>query len=611
MFILSSKKLLLFSFSCLLLFKPLRARSYKVAWKRSSTSVKETETYLFSHIHDPLGDEDKWSSLTDDHRRAWTAANQILPLKRGITDLLNITKSIKNTPINVPVEIHIVACPTCLTKEDNNILIQYSKALKGGWKGAILDLRLRIAPETLYNRISMQPPARKPTDFLAIFQQAALSTGSANVLYLILNNRQKPVVQYKSTVPYVGTGRVSWVVYAIEKGNDLNLANMLVTAERAAQRIYSPSPLFFPIPFIRHLHVELAAYTPHHDHRALWLQNFAWDKFETAVRSVAIKGHTVSFFSRQANHECPRCETAFRHPDQSDPDFPTQASIVLNNNVVPNGTWAEDQTSTTYLSGSLPQRTMRIYVLDTIRLPKNGPLQHLESKPVSIFPGMGIIIIRSSNHDSVRSLEFFLIKAVVAAAYGTMEPDLYITQQLSRVATSLERRTSAVLHDVINRHLVRSVVETRIEELEEIAEGLLYFKIDPSKTLGAREYTLMVQRVNLIIFKLKRAQDVLETNDADTALYLASSTRHDMKAIRNSFGLTESAKSLERFRDPTIRCDFSNIRREALKASQIFESRYPSFRSSLLVATSFTTGAILTHFLISQTSTRKSRGKRE
>lgn len=587
------------------------ARNYQGRRIHSDSTVEDIHNSLFYQREDPFAAEDKWAALSDSQREAWTAANDRVQLSDGIGEILRQTQLIRKQGISVPVEVQIVASEKSLPERLVSHVAHYASALKAAQNGTSLSLNVSVARQPLFKRLSMHSPSHDPADFAGILEQAAATLGVLNILFVIVNHGDEPVNEFASEAPFVGNGRVSWILYNIDKGHQLNIPRLLASAERAARRVYAPQPLYFPVPLIRRLHVDITAYTPGHQHRALWLQDFAWNEFEAVIRAVAVHDQSVAFFSSQSNAECPRCERAFRDVTKYDRDYPRKAALMLNNDVAPGATWAKGLLATS-AKKRIPEDTCRLYILDTVKLHKTEYLQRLERRALASFPGLSIVTFRSSDKASMAGLESLFVKAFVSAAYGIADPDLYMHPRLGKVISRGTKRPSSVLFDVVARTLVRSVVEERLEELEEIVEGILYFDIDPTKSLGDREYAYFAQRVNLLLYKLGHAQLLLgESNNGPAATYMVSSTLHDIKAIRSAFDLGSDTKSFERFRDPTLRCHFSRLRREALKASQILKISYSGFKRLGVALFSFIVTAISTSSMLQRYSQSKSRGKRE
>ncbi|PXF50093.1 hypothetical protein BWQ96_00253 [Gracilariopsis chorda] len=585
--------------------------SYKSTFRyQSSTDVNDLSRSLFSPHEDPLAEEDRWSALSDTQREAWTASNEVIRFSEGMRDVLRATSTLRQSPMLMHVNVQIIAPEHFISVEDENRIIHYASAMTAGSNGTKIMFNVSLAPKHLFKRVAMHSPSDDPTHFMGLLQQTAATLGSTHVMYVIVNHGDDPINHYEARTPFLGTGRTCWVLYTIERKKSLNVADLLTSVERIAQRVYAPKPLYFPVPFIKELTVQVSAYTPGVEHRAHWLDHFDWDGFEDAIKNVAVPSEHLRFSSSQVNSECPMCAKAFRESDKPSRDFVQRAALTLNEMVPFNNTWANGVFSTA-LRRRVPPNTFRLYVLDLHKTRQSEPVQRLENKPLSFFPGMGIVIFRSTDEDAVAALNTLFVQAFAAAVYGISEPNLYHTLKRGK-KSSKQGRPSTVMTDVVSRYLVRSIVETRIAELEEIMEGIIYFDIDPAKSLGDLQYAYFAQRVNLMLFKLQHAQMLLsDSHDAATAIYLAASTSHDIRAIRLAFDLSEEKATFERFRDPTLRCHFSRLKREALRASYFLESTYSRFREMIMCTLTFLGFTALSNFLLRKHTAWKRRGKRE
>ncbi|CAN8065176.1 unnamed protein product [Agarophyton chilense] len=584
--------------------------SYKSAFRyQSATDVNDLSKSLFSPHEDPLADEDRWSALSDIQREAWTASNVFIRFSEGIRDVLRATAHLRESSILLYINVQIIAPEYFITPEEERRISHYATAMSAGSNGTSLMFNVSMAPKHLFRRVAMHSPSDDPNRFMALLQQTAATIGSAHVMYVIINHGDDPINHYEARTPFLGTGRTSWVLYTVEKKKSLNVADLLSSIEHIAERVYAPKPLYFPVPFIRELTVQVSAYTPGFEHRARWLDNFDWNGFEDFVRKVADHGQHLRFSSSQVNSDCPACGKAFRDAEKPSREFVKRAALTLNENASLNHTWANGVPASPTRQ-RIPPNTFRMYVLDLHKTRQSESVQRLENKPLSFFPGMGILTLRSTEKDSVVALDTLFVQAFAAAVHGISEPNLYHTLQRGQ-RSSKQGKPSKVMADIANRYLVRSIVETRVNELEEIIEGILYFDIDPAKSLGDLQYTYFSQRVNLMLLKLQHAQQSLsDAHDAETAVYLAASTIHDIRAIRAAFDLDEEKDSFERFRDPTIRCHFSRLKREALRASYFLESDSMLLHMLCCVLV-FLGSAGISNFILWKYTAWKRRGKRE
>lgn len=607
----------LLSFLLLILIAPTAvtaATGYNARDRNYGTDVSELTQTLLSYRGDPLADEDKWSAIPSDAlRQAWTDANRVIPSSNHVSDLLKVTKRLQNSAITVHVDVQIVAPDNFISVEQHSRIIHYATAMRAGRNGTSLNFTVSISPKHVYNRIALHPPSENPTNFSTFLDQAAKSSGAVNVLYVIINPHDHPVSDYAAPLPFLGNSRAAWFLYAVEKRSELFVSDLLVATERAAERVFAPAPMYFPLPFIRELQVYVTVYTPGMEHRAPWLQNFAWDQFEAAVRAHAIRGQNVRFVSSQTNAGCKKCQHAFHGVQNPSLKFVSNAVTMLNNDVAPYHTWASS-VSRRALRKLGARDIFRLFVLDTSNVRKgDATLQRLERRSLFVFPGIAIIIIRASDRATKLNLPTTMLRAVVSGVFGIAEPALYIPARSSATNTVVASDASTpVLTDIVTRNFVRSVFEQRITELEEIVDGMVYFEVEPSISLEERDYIYFSQTVNLMIFRMKRAQGAIsDFNDGPLAVYLAAATDHDIKAIRSAFDIEDEESTLMRFRDPTIRCHFSRLKREALRVSEIIETTYPSVKPVIIALATFTVSAVTTKAALLQVAAWKSPRKRE
>lgn len=580
--------------------------------RKYSSDVEEITRSLLAHRDDPMAREDKWASLSDSQRQAWTRANNVIPQFQRASDLLEWTGQLRNSVISIHVDVQIVAPEHLNSQNRLDRVLRYSTAMRAGCNGTQLNFTVSVAPKQIYQRMEMHSLTKKIGDFTAFLDQSSYALGTLNVLYIILYSREAPVFQYAAETPVLGYSRTAFFFYPIDNFSHVPATALLTTTEKISEHIFAPKPLYFPLPLIPRLEVSVTAYTPGHEHRAMWLDAFVWEDFETAVRRFALNGQKLRFTSAQSNPECAKCRHAFRNIMRPPSTFIRDAIVSLTNESMLGHTWADG-----FVHHFTRKRTsfftFRLYVVDTVNIRQSDALQRLERRVLFAFPGIAILVIRSSDPGVTSILHSAMLRAVVASVYGITDPATYIQPpKPSKHNTGWPSRPSPVLYDIMTRNIVRSVVEHRIGELEEIIDGMVYFEVDPAEALDEHAYALFLQRVNYMLFKLKKAQQVAsETHDGEFALYLVSSSAHDIKSIRNIFDIYDDKQTPQRFKDPTIRCHFSRLKREALRASKIIETTYPSLRPALLSLVSFFLSAFLTRAVLLRMSLRKSSSKLE
>lgn len=586
-----------------------------------STSVDETTNLLLSYRDDPLARHDKWSMLSDTQRKKWTQANNLISSNQKIADLMDTTNIIREPSFHVHVLVQIISPPNFISPGHRALISRYSAAMRAGCNGTLLNLTVSLAPEKIYQRVHLHYDdiandqdhqlIQKTDQLSAFLTQSALSLPFLNVLYVIIHPQKATSTSASIIKPVLSTSRMSFFQYDTDSPSSLSVAHLLSTVERIAERVFSPNPLYFPVPLLPDMEVSVTAYTPSHELRASWLYDFAWDDFETAVRSFALPGQKVRFSSSQTNAECPSCKRAFKEIRNPSVNFIRNAVMSLSHDVMPNASWATTRYDVHHVPNALHKQTtarhtFRLFVLDTVNVRQTEALQRLERRALFTFPGTAVLVIRSSDRNVKLTLHPNMLHGFAACVYSVVDPAFYIpsTQSLSGTATILSEspwpgKQSPVLKDIVIRNTVRSVLERRLGQLEEIVDGMVYFEVEPSKSLDEDQFKRFVQRVNLMLFKLRRAQDAIsESHDGQLALYLASSTEHDMKSIRAVLDIDDEKRMMKRFRDPTIRCHFSRLKREAIRASEIIETSYPSAKLVLLAAGSFSLSYMATRALI-------------
>lgn len=578
--------------------------------RRIAIDINEVSNNLFPYHDDPFASDDTWSGLADSYREAWTAGNQVVPQNVSGMRVLEEAQRIRHTNILVHVDIQIVASSHLINQDMKATIKKYAKVMRAGLNGTTVNFDVSFAHESLYKRLAMHSRSQHPFEFMGILEQAAVTSGLLNAMYIIVNHGNDPITNFTPNKPFLGQGRVSWYLYQIPTDKPLNIANLLTTTETIAQRVFAPIPLYHPIPFLREFTVDVSAYTPGHELRALWLEKFEWEEFESLSRNYAIHGQKVRFHSMQTNAECASCSRAFRNAGSSGFDFIDKAALILNNEVVPNKNWTKGF-QISHVKTRVQPNTFRLFVFDTTNLKRTEKLSRLERKSLFLFPGMSILIFRSSDKKQLSILDSLMIRAVVGGVYGIAEPDLYVLSGDQSDQGQGALHMSAILIDVMVRSFVRSIVEVRLSELVEIVDGILHFDVDPSKALNNRDYRSFTQRINLLLHKLKKAQRILSApSERGQAVYLAASTIHDIRAIRTVFNLQDNSKAYERFKDPTVRCHFSRLKRQALRASGILESTY-SIAGLFLRALVISVGSALITFYSLRRLSPMLRGKRE
>lgn len=569
-----------------------------------------TDTLLF-HRDDPFADEDKWAALSDAMRSKWLEANYVLPSALTPSELLQTTSQITRSQIDVHVDVKVVAPPALLTPERRAQILHYATAMHAGHNGTSLKFAISIAPSQIFERLALTGKFHTVHSLSSVLIPLAKSSGALNLLYVIVNSPTHPVINHTELVLFLPTSRAAFFVYTPEKHGQLLVTDMLVAAERAAQRTFAPSLSYFPIPFVRDLQVSVTAYTPMHEYRALWLQDFSWDSFESSVRAHVLPGQKVRFMSYQTNSDCKHCKTVFESLSNPSKLFVTNVIRALNGGTLSNSSWATGLSSLPSHRAVSPN-TLRLFVLDTVNIRRTKFLVELERRQLFSFPGLSLIILRSSNASSMRRLRTSMVRGLVSSLFGFAEPSLFVPE-LRRKDDEMSlwpTTASPLLLDIATRNVVRSAIERYCSQMDEILDGMAYFDVDPTQSLNKYEYQIFIQRLNFLIFKLHRARTALSEGDSALAMYLLGASAHDIRAIRSVFDI-EDQRVLKRFRDPTIRCHFSRLKREALRASELIESTYFSARPAILASLSYCLSVLVTNVVTRKLRSIKSRRKRE
>lgn len=574
--------------------------------------VEELTGTLLFHRDDPFADEDKWGSLSDTTRKKWFEANYKLPSTLTPSDLLQASSQITRSHFDVHVDVQVIAPPALLTPQRSGRILRYAPAMRAGHNGTSLNFTVSIAPPHLFERLSMGIRSQTVHTLSSVLTPLAKSSGALNLLYVIVNSQKHPVIDHIAPIPFLATSRAAFFVYTPDDSEELRVTDMLIATERAAQRVFAPPLMYFPIPLVRDLQVAVTAYTPLHEHRALWLQDFSWDAFESSVRAHVLPGQRVRFVSSQTNSDCKHCKTVFQSVARPSELFVPNVIRELNGGILPNSSWAAGLDSPS-AQRFVPPNTLRLFVLDTVKLRKSEALGRLERRRVFSFPGISLIVIRSSDTSSMVALRPAMVRAVVSSLFGFADPDLFISdfRVKDEEIAPWPTKASPLLLDVATRNVIRSAVERYCGQLNEMLDGMIYFEVDPTQSLNNYEYQIFIQRLNYLIFKLDKARISLNEGDNLLAMYLLGAAAHDIRAIRAVFDIEEDHRVLRRFRDPTIRCHFSRFKREALRASELLESTYPSVRPALLATLSYCLSTMVAKFVTRNLMSIKSHRKRE
>jgi hypothetical protein len=526
---------------------------------RSPEDIAELSATLFPVHRAPLAREDTWTRLDDHDREAWTFANYQLkeghPLERAYSRL-----SI-DAPILVPVRIIVLLGDDRIKPVADVTRIE--RALHAGRNGngignVVAQFRISFASTELVARVKGISERHEFQSALEREYSYGSKWHGSNVMLVLVNF---PDVSVPVNKPQLVKDRLSWLWC---RGTD-RLLDVLATAERAVGRLYVPKPSYYPLSTPDMVRIAVHPYSPGHSHRASWFEQFKWHEFEAAVREIAPHGQTVGFFASQSNAECDYCPAAFGTIDSLNRDWLARSAKLIERHVVQNssrmGAYASDRRSTS--ANQNIESTFHIYVLDTAHAVAYGEevLHSLAKMPPAIFRGIAILALRSSRHGAAEQLRQQMVASVAAGVYGVADPGQY------------SDASPELLQDVIIRNIVSSVVAARADEATHFLQDLESYGIQPAKVLDDREYAQLIQRLNLLVFKLDFARTALSTaNDATSAIHYALAASHDVRAIRATFGLGPGGepRTIGGFRDLTVRCHFSRVKRGMLRAGNIF-----------------------------------------
>ena len=526
-----------------------------VPFSLSQPLLPDIHQRLLSPHDDPLSADDIWGSLPPPYRSLWTQSNPHIPPPISLASAATRITQLLSTPIHVPISV-ILILPSSLPSQTRADLLRLAPGMRATSAGVSLSFTLSIAPPALVSRLAFVNKTT-PAAYLPVLEPVALAHGSLNTLFVLLSAHPF------SPHPYVGNSRLA--ILPVQR-SAASAATLLASVERGALRVFAPPPLYFPVPLIRTLHVDLYAYTPSYEHRAPWVDAFAWDQFERQVREAAVHGSSVRFFSAQTNGECAACARAFRSIGTYDGRFPERAVRALNEERMPGVGWERE-----VVSGAGKRRraadAFRVYVVDTAKLGRSEWLRRLERRRVWTFPGMAVVVVRSAG-GGVDGLEAVLLQAVVGGVYGVAEPGLYMNETAPAGTRTRGRRPGLVLFDGVVRTLVASRVDEDLREVGAVLEGLRRYGIDAGRMLGEVEYARVVERVNLLLFRAEKARELAGVGDMAGALHVAAGGAHDVRAVRRTLGVEGG---VERLREVGVRCHFSRLRREAVRASRMLE----------------------------------------
>lgn len=581
---------------------------------RHSIDVEELSEVLFPIERHPFAEEDRWPLLTREQREAWTFAHDKVP--EFVDEILNpMIASYTNRRFSLLITIKIIASPK--TKLNYDKLTRYARLVQTKGKLSEIEFRLSHPKAELYTHITSASGADVPQQISLLLHHDAISTSASDTVYIIIADEKDSLSKLASHPPFIAADRVFWYVHSVDATDDVNVAQMLVRASAIAQKLYDPPPKFFPVPVSATLRVEISAYTPRYYEEAPWVKSFPWSNFEKTVRNLALVGQTVGFFMNPVNKDCTKCSDAFQSALKA--TTPSSEKRVLH-------AWKNEQKDYIDIKDEQARGadddpnsvfTVSVLVVDTSKLPDSPVTERLERNGISSIQGASMIVVRSSRSDSPVRLQSLLLQGILESAFGISNSRRYIygsTSNSSTASFGIGNKISMVLFDNIVRNAVSSSVHNTLSALDIIVESMKQNDVVAAKVLADDDYASLLQRTNLLFYKLKHSQLALsDEHNAGKALHMAAATFHDLQSIQSMFHIVSGKKSSVRahFRDSRTKCRFSKIQERAISASELFEGQASMLTRTLFVAIAFILGLLLGRALSLIKSRMKYAVKRE
>ena len=356
---------------------------------------------------------------------------------------------------------------------------------------------------------------------MVYLRQSAIAVSSFNVMYVLLLPTSSGLKKISSQAVLGASSRVAFFEYQTQASQSLSVIHQLAAIEQAADTVFAPQPLYTPMSLLPEMEVSVTAYTPGYQLRAPWLQDFIWDDLEAAIRSHVLPGQSVRFSSSQTNANCTACEDAFKDilslPHDS---FIRKAVTSLSHGVMPNFSWPTELYEVYHVPNALHKRrrainTFRLFIIDVLKLKQIERLQRLESQKLFTFPGATIMVICSSDPLFKRTIYSNMLLGFISSVYGVKTPSFYLPSlQLENSDKSTQRHDQVqwwtescpVLQDRMIRSVVKSMIDRRLQQLEEIVDGMVYFEVEPEVSLEKDRFTTFMERTNLMLFRLEHAR---------------------------------------------------------------------------------------------------------
>lgn len=568
----------------------------------SKQDLDDVSFRLFQWQKNAFSREDTWNRISARDKAQWTLANDVYPGKHGAEDLEEVLA--ETGRVQLPVRIVIAGHDSRVPPADQIGEMEsslHAECRYSSLTGVVVKFKIEFLRSELALKIrqSAQHGLQNVRGILREEYRRNPKWNGANVFILLVGTWDDRAAV---DVPRIESGRMSWMPYSENK----SLVDLLLLSENIVSRIYVPEPSYFPVTIADKIRVHVHPYTPGFQHQALWYQQFPWASFEEDVRSLAPAWQTVGFFSTRANGECKRCDAAFGSLESLVRDHASHASRILGHDGWRNSTSSRSAFHA-YINRGPDERTdseFNIYVIDISRLQNRGMdiLKSALKKPIAIYSGFAVLGYQSSGLSEYGRLERNLVASVAAGVYGVSQASIYLDP------------SSDILKDIVNRHIICSLVHIPASQILRLREILTRYGMDLSKVIHDGKGQSVLQRLNLFMFKLVTARDALSgSNNVRMATHYASAAAHDVREIRKLFGLSQGDLSLtdNPSINPAVFCrSAENAAHSFLVPEFSVGMLFPSVPRMLAVA-SFVLSAVLSRaYLLQQQRLFDSRQKR-
>eukprot|EP00172_Hildenbrandia_rubra_P000084 Plantae.Rhodophyta-Hildenbrandia_rubra.ctg10393.p1 GENE.Plantae.Rhodophyta-Hildenbrandia_rubra.ctg10393~~Plantae.Rhodophyta-Hildenbrandia_rubra.ctg10393.p1 ORF type:complete len:599 (+),score=61.45 Plantae.Rhodophyta-Hildenbrandia_rubra.ctg10393:291-2087(+) len=526
--------------------------------RRTHVDVTEIDESLFPlrRANEAFAPIDHFQILNDARREAWTFTHEMVRAGQGLpSTMLEKLKSIREEGLAVDVEIRLIGFDQwrSMSKEE---LQNYAKALMGGTGKGRTNIRVRINWASVdLNKDIYRHGEVEGADVLAkVFEKDSKGRMDTNLLYVI---EEKDTSSDRANIHRIWAegGRVAWMIHGIQASRiRTRFIDVVLGIGKALADTFAPLPRYFPVPLVEHLRIRIYPYTPHSSHRASWLNGFQWSIFESAVRSISLRGQHVGFFPNQVNAELPKEALSVLRNSVDNSNFDLDST--LRKISFGSDFWA---TKGDHGSGGT---SLYIYVIDASQLSRSeGSL--LDRKSLVISPGLAIITLKPGSQKTKEKLYNYLVSAVAGSAFGIDETVLSSRNLVLTTTTS-----HALLNDIATNNVVSSLIDESAKETEVLLSLLTDCNLEPNQALTLRTFTYFHQRLNLLLYRIVKAKEAFEHGDNDASIHYAASSRHDVQAVRKILRLEKvDLKDLQR---GTSSCQLFHIGDNASLASRIF-----------------------------------------